>query len=33
MIATGNVPTSSPEGFETITNDQARMVVAIQQDL
>jgi D-alanyl-D-alanine carboxypeptidase/D-alanyl-D-alanine-endopeptidase (penicillin-binding protein 4) len=33
MIATGNVPTATAEGFETITNDQARMVVAIQQDL
>jgi D-alanyl-D-alanine carboxypeptidase/D-alanyl-D-alanine-endopeptidase (penicillin-binding protein 4) len=33
MIATGNVPISTPEGFETITNDQARMVAAIQQDL
>ena len=33
MITTGNIPISTPEGFETITNDQARMVVAIQQDL
>jgi serine-type D-Ala-D-Ala carboxypeptidase/endopeptidase (penicillin-binding protein 4) len=33
MIATGNAPTATTEGFETITNDQARMVVAIQQDL
>ena len=33
MIATDNVPISTPEGFEAVTNDQARMVVAIQQDL
>ncbi len=33
MIAVGNVPISTPAQFETITADQARMVVAIQQDL
>ena len=33
MIATGIIPISTPEGFETITNDQARTVVAIQQDM
>jgi D-alanyl-D-alanine carboxypeptidase len=33
MIAVGNVPTRTPEAFLAIVNDQARMVVAIQQDL
>jgi PBP4 family serine-type D-alanyl-D-alanine carboxypeptidase len=33
MIAVGNVPIATPGVFETITADQARMVVAIQQDL
>jgi D-alanyl-D-alanine carboxypeptidase len=33
MIAVGNVPISTPEGFVKVTNDQARMVVAIQQAL
>jgi D-alanyl-D-alanine carboxypeptidase len=33
MIAVGNVPISTPEEFLTITDDQAQMVVAIQQDL
>lgn len=33
MIAVGNVPISTPEEFLTVTEDQARMVVAIQQDL
>ncbi len=33
MIAVGNVPISAPAEFEVITADQARMVVAIQQDL
>ena len=33
MIAVGNVPLRSPEGFLAVTADQARMVVAIQQDL
>jgi hypothetical protein len=33
MIAVGNVPIHTPEAFERVTSDQARMVVAIQQDL
>lgn len=33
MIAVDNVPISTPEEFLTVTEDQARMVVAIQQDL
>jgi D-alanyl-D-alanine carboxypeptidase/D-alanyl-D-alanine-endopeptidase (penicillin-binding protein 4) len=33
MIAVGNVPISTPAEFEVVTADQARMVVAIQQDL
>lgn len=33
MIAVGNVPISTPQAFETVTADQARMVVAVQQDL
>jgi D-alanyl-D-alanine carboxypeptidase/D-alanyl-D-alanine-endopeptidase (penicillin-binding protein 4) len=33
MIAVGNVPLRSPEDFLAVTDDQARMVVAIQQDL
>jgi D-alanyl-D-alanine carboxypeptidase/D-alanyl-D-alanine-endopeptidase (penicillin-binding protein 4) len=33
MVAVGNVPIATPGVFETITADQARMVVAIQQDL
>ena len=33
MIAVGNVPLRSPEEFLAVTDDQARMVVAIQQDL
>jgi D-alanyl-D-alanine carboxypeptidase/D-alanyl-D-alanine-endopeptidase (penicillin-binding protein 4) len=32
MIAVGNVPIATPGVFETITADQARMVVAVQQD-
>jgi D-alanyl-D-alanine carboxypeptidase/D-alanyl-D-alanine-endopeptidase (penicillin-binding protein 4) len=32
MIAVGNVPISTPAVFATITADQARMVVAAQQD-
>jgi D-alanyl-D-alanine carboxypeptidase/D-alanyl-D-alanine-endopeptidase (penicillin-binding protein 4) len=33
MIAVGNVPTASTEAFLKVVNDQARMVIAIQQDL
>ncbi len=33
MIAVGNVPISSIAEFEQVTNDQARMVAAIQQSL
>ena len=33
MVAVGNVPIRSPEQFTDITNDQAEMVVAIQQGL
>ena len=33
MIAVGNVPIATPGVFETITSEQASMVVAIQQDL
>lgn len=33
MIAVGNVPIPTPEAFLAVTDDQARMVVAIQQDL
>jgi D-alanyl-D-alanine carboxypeptidase len=33
MIAVDNVPISTAEEFLTVTDDQARMVVAIQQDL
>jgi serine-type D-Ala-D-Ala carboxypeptidase/endopeptidase (penicillin-binding protein 4) len=33
MIAVGNVPIRTPAAFLTVTDDQARMVVAIQQDL
>jgi serine-type D-Ala-D-Ala carboxypeptidase/endopeptidase (penicillin-binding protein 4) len=33
MIAVGNVPIRTPEGFFPVVNDQARMVVAIQQNL
>jgi serine-type D-Ala-D-Ala carboxypeptidase/endopeptidase (penicillin-binding protein 4) len=33
MIAVANVPIRSFTGFEDVTSDQARMVVAIQQDL
>jgi len=33
MIAVGNVPSRTAEAFLAITRDQARMVVAIQQDL
>jgi D-alanyl-D-alanine carboxypeptidase len=32
MIAVGNVPIATPQMFETITADQVRMVVAVQQD-
>ena len=32
MIAVGNVPIATSGVFETITSDQARMVVAVQQD-
>jgi D-alanyl-D-alanine carboxypeptidase/D-alanyl-D-alanine-endopeptidase (penicillin-binding protein 4) len=33
MIAVGNVPLSSPEGFLAVVNDQAKMIAAIQADL
>ena len=33
MIAVGNVPIATPAAFLAVTDDQARMVVAIQQDL
>jgi D-alanyl-D-alanine carboxypeptidase/D-alanyl-D-alanine-endopeptidase (penicillin-binding protein 4) len=33
MIAVGNVPVATTEGFFNVVNDQARMVIAIQQDL
>jgi D-alanyl-D-alanine carboxypeptidase len=33
MIAVGNVPIATPQAFATVTADQARMVVAVQQDL
>ena len=33
MIAVGNVPLSSPEGFFGVVNDQAKMIAAIQADL
>jgi D-alanyl-D-alanine carboxypeptidase len=33
MIAVGNVPVPTAEAFLAVTDDQARMVVAIQQDL
>lgn len=33
MIAVGNVPISSIAEFEQVTDDQARMVAAIQQSL
>jgi D-alanyl-D-alanine carboxypeptidase len=33
MVAVGNVPIRTPVEVLAITNDQARMVVAIQQDL
>jgi D-alanyl-D-alanine carboxypeptidase/D-alanyl-D-alanine-endopeptidase (penicillin-binding protein 4) len=33
MVAVGNVPIKAPAGFLKVTADQARMVVAIQQDL
>jgi D-alanyl-D-alanine carboxypeptidase/D-alanyl-D-alanine-endopeptidase (penicillin-binding protein 4) len=33
MVAVGNVPIRTFEAFEKVTADQARMVVAIQQDL
>jgi serine-type D-Ala-D-Ala carboxypeptidase/endopeptidase (penicillin-binding protein 4) len=33
MIAVGNVPLSSAEGFVAVTNDQAKMIAAIQADL
>jgi D-alanyl-D-alanine carboxypeptidase len=31
MIAVGNVPIATPEQFLHITDDQAQMIVAIQQ--
>ncbi len=33
MIAVGNVPLSSAEGFLPVVNDQAKMIAAIQADL
>jgi D-alanyl-D-alanine carboxypeptidase len=33
MIAVGNVPIRTPEAFNAVVADQARMVVAIQQGL
>ena len=33
MIAVGNVPINQPTAFLKVVNDQARMVVALQQDL
>ncbi len=33
MIAVGNVPINTPTAFLKVVNDQARMVVAIQQSL
>lgn len=33
MIAVGNVPINTAEAFLNVVNDQARMVIAIQQDL
>ncbi len=33
MIAVGNVPLSSPEGFLGVVNDQSNMIAAIQADL
>jgi serine-type D-Ala-D-Ala carboxypeptidase/endopeptidase (penicillin-binding protein 4) len=33
MIAVGNVPLSSDEGFLAVVNDQAKMIAAIQADL
>jgi serine-type D-Ala-D-Ala carboxypeptidase/endopeptidase (penicillin-binding protein 4) len=33
MIAVGNVPLSSTEGFLAVVNDQAKMIAAIQADL
>jgi serine-type D-Ala-D-Ala carboxypeptidase/endopeptidase (penicillin-binding protein 4) len=33
MIAVGNVPLSSPEGFLGVVNDQSKMIAAIQADL
>jgi D-alanyl-D-alanine carboxypeptidase/D-alanyl-D-alanine-endopeptidase (penicillin-binding protein 4) len=33
MVAVGNVPIPNPLAFQNVTSDQARMVVAIQQDL
>jgi hypothetical protein len=31
MIAVGNVPVATPAEFLTITNEQAEMIVSIQQ--
>jgi len=33
MIAVGNVPVPTAEAFLNVVNDQARMVIAIQQNL
>jgi D-alanyl-D-alanine carboxypeptidase len=33
MIVVGNVPLSSAEEFLAVTNDQAKMIAAIQADL
>jgi hypothetical protein len=33
MIAVGNVPISTPADVLTVTDDQARMVEAVQQSL
>ena len=33
MIAVGNVPVPTVEAFLNVVNDQARMVIAIQQNL
>jgi D-alanyl-D-alanine carboxypeptidase len=33
MIAVGNVPIPTPIAFLGVTNDQSRMIVAVQQNL